>query len=149
MAGADYGCVDSPRLPLLLTAARLIDGTGSPPIQPGAVLIDGGRIVAVGSHLTAPADAERLELPGASILPGLIDLHVHLCDAGLPDATVQDGDPPVLRALRLAEHARHTLVAGVTTVRDLGGRDHIEFDLRRGAQSGLFVIVTPRSSLRP
>lgn len=124
-------------LPLLLTAARLIDGTGSPPIRPGAVLIEGDRVVAVGAHLAAPADAERIDLPGGSILPGLIDLHVHLSDAGLPDATVQDGDPAVLRALRLAEHARRTLAAGVTTVRDLGGRDHLEFDLRRAAEDGL------------
>ena len=78
-------------MPLLLTAARLIDGTGSPPIRPGAVLIEGDRVVAVGAHIAAPADAERIDLPGGSILPGLIDLHVHLSDAGLPDATVQDG----------------------------------------------------------
>ena len=126
----------------MLTAARLIDGTGSPPMQPAALLIDGERIVAVAPHLPVPAGAERLDLPGASILPGLIDLHVHLSDAGLPDATVQDGDPPVARALRLAEHARRTLGAGVTTIRDVGGRDHLEFDLRRASEEGL--LRTPR-----
>ena len=127
---------------LLITAARLIDGTGAVPVQPAALLIEGDRIAAVGSRIAPPADAERLDLPGASILPGLIDLHVHLADAGLPDATVQDDDPPVLRALRLAEHARRTLDAGVTTVRDVGGRDHLEFDLRRASDEGL--LRTPR-----
>ena len=134
--------LDSAPLPLLLTAARLIDGTGAAPIQPGAVLIEGERITAVGARIDPPEGTERLDLPGASILPGLIDMHVHLADAGLPDATVQDDDPPVLRALRLAEHARRTLAAGVTTVRDVGGRDHREFDLRRAADEGL--LRTPR-----
>src|SRR5688572_15230476 len=133
---------DSAPLPLLITAARLIDGTGASPIQPAAVLIDGERIVAAGAHISAPDGTERLDLPAASILPGLIDMHVHLADAGLPDATVQDRDPPVLRALRLAQHARRTLDAGVTTVRDVGGRDHLEFDLRRASDEGL--LRTPR-----
>lgn len=129
-------------MPLLLTAARLIDGTGAAPVQPAALLIDGDRIAAVGPRIAPPDGAESLDIPGASILPGLIDLHVHLADAGLPDATVQDDDPPVLRALRLAEHARRTLDAGVTTVRDVGGRDHLEFDLRRASDEGL--LRTPR-----
>ena len=76
------------------------------------------------------------------MLPGLIDLHVHLSDAGLPDARVQDGDAASLRTLRMADHARRTLAAGVTTVRDVGGRDHLEFGLRRAAAEGL--VRTPR-----
>jgi imidazolonepropionase-like amidohydrolase len=85
----------------------------------------------------AAPGAERLDLRGATLLPGLIDCHVHLSDAGLPDATAQDRDPPSLRVLRMAEHARRTLAAGVTTVRDVGGRDHLEFGLRRAVQEGL------------
>src|SRR5688500_19644640 len=127
---------DSPPVRLLITAARLIDGTGAPPIQPAALLIDGDRIASVGSRITPPEGTERLDLPGASILPGLIDMHVHLADAGLPDATVQDRDPPVLRALRLAQQARRTLDGGVTTVRDVGGRDHLEFGLRSASDEG-------------
>jgi imidazolonepropionase-like amidohydrolase len=60
-----------------------------------------------------------------------------LSDAGLPDATVQDRDPPALRSLRIAEHARQTLAAGFTTVRDVGGRDHLEFGFRRAVAEGL------------
>ncbi|HET8569363.1 MAG TPA: amidohydrolase family protein [Candidatus Limnocylindria bacterium] len=115
---------------LLITAARLIDGTGAPPLAPGAVLVDGDRIVAVGGR-HAPGGAERIDLPGATILPGLIDLHVHLSDEGLPDASVHDDDPPEAWLARMAEHARRTLAAGVTTVRDVGGRYHAEFALRR------------------
>jgi imidazolonepropionase-like amidohydrolase len=78
---------------ILISAGALIDGSGAAPLRPGAVLIEGERIT-----------------------PGLIDCHVHLSDAGLADASVQDRDPPALRVLRMAEHARRTLAAGFTTV---------------------------------
>ncbi|HKY49910.1 MAG TPA: amidohydrolase family protein [Candidatus Limnocylindria bacterium] len=131
--------------PLLISAGSLIDGTGAPALRPGAVLIEADRIRAVGQRVEAGADVARLDFPDATITPGLIDCHVHLSDAGLPDASVQDRDPAALRALRMADHARRTLAAGFTTVRDVGGRDHLEFALRRAAQEGL--IRTPRLML--
>lgn len=121
---------------LQILADRLLDGNGAVH-RPGALLMDGSRVVAVGSSLTAPSGTERVEFRGASILPGLIDCHVHLSDAGLPDASVQDRDPPSLRTLHMAEHARRTIAAGITTVRDVGGRDHLEFGLRRAIGEGL------------
>jgi imidazolonepropionase-like amidohydrolase len=127
---------------ILISAGALIDGTGAPPLRPGAVLIRGDRIHSTGARIAAPPDAIRLDVPDGTITPGLIDCHVHLSDAGLADASVQDRDPPGLRALRMADHARRTLMAGFTTVRDVGGRDHLEFALRRAAQEGL--IQTPR-----
>jgi imidazolonepropionase-like amidohydrolase len=127
---------------VLVSAGALIDGTGASPLRPGAVLIEGDRIRAVGVRIEAPAGAERIEVPNATITPGLIDCHVHLSDAGLADASVQDRDPSALRVLRMADHARRTLTAGFTTVRDAGGRDHLEFALRRAAQEGL--IRAPR-----
>ncbi|MGH2492582.1 MAG: amidohydrolase family protein, partial [Candidatus Limnocylindria bacterium] len=127
---------------VLISAGALIDGSGAAPLRPGAVLIEGDRIRSVGSHIDAPAEVARLDAPDATITPGLIDCHVHLSDAGLADASVQDRDPSGLRVLRMAEHARRTLVAGFTTVRDVGGRDHLEFALRSAAREGL--IRTPR-----
>jgi imidazolonepropionase-like amidohydrolase len=127
---------------ILITAGALIDGSGEAARRPGAVLIEGDRIGAVGTRIDAPTDAERIDLPNATITPGLIDCHIHLSDAGLADASVQDHDPSGLRILRMAEHARRTLMAGFTTVRDAGGRDHLEFALRRAAHEGL--IRTPR-----
>jgi imidazolonepropionase-like amidohydrolase len=123
-------------VPILLTAEVLIDGRGAVH-RPGALLVDGDRIVAVGDRVDTPPGTEHVHFEGATILPGLVDCHVHLSDAGLPDATVQDRDPPALRSLRIAEHARRTLVAGFTTVRDVGGRDHLEFGFRRAVAEGL------------
>jgi imidazolonepropionase-like amidohydrolase len=127
---------------VLITAGALIDGSGAGPLRPGAVLIEDDRIRAVRARIDQPVDAERIDLPNATITPGLIDCHIHLSDAGLADSSVQDRDPSGLRVLRMAQHARKTLMAGFTTVRDAGGRDHLEFALRRAAQEGL--IRTPR-----
>ena len=123
-------------MPILVAADALIDGSGAAQ-RPGALLIEGERIVAVGERASAASGAERVQFEGATILPGLIDCHVHLSDAGLPDATVGDRDPPALRSLRIAEHASRTLEAGFTTVRDVGGRDHLEFGFRRAVAEGL------------
>jgi len=138
----DFALTLSNTRAVLITAGALIDGTGAAALRPGAVLIEGDRIRAVGTRVDAPADVERVEVPDGTITPGLIDCHVHLSDAGLADASVQDRDPSGLRVLRMADHARRTLLAGFTTVRDLGGRDHLEFALRRAAREGL--IRTPR-----
>jgi imidazolonepropionase-like amidohydrolase len=119
---------------ILFTADRLFDGKAL--VRPAAVIVDGDRIAAVGADLES-RNNERLDFAGATILPGLIDCHVHLSDAGLPDASVQDADPPSLRVLRMAGHARRTIEAGFTTVRDVGGRDHLEFGLRRAIEGGL------------
>jgi len=140
--GLDFALTLSNTRAVLITAGALIDGSSAAVLRPGAVLIEGDRIRAVGAHIDPPADAERIDVPNATITPGLIDCHVHLSDAGLADASVQDHDPSGLRVLRMAEHARRTLMAGFTTVRDVGGRDHLEFALRRAAQEGL--IRTPR-----
>ena len=138
----DFALTLSNTRAVLISAGALIDGSGAAPLRPGAVLVDGDRIRAVGTHFDAPANADRIDVPNATITPGLIDCHIHLSDAGLADASVQDHDPSGLRILRMAEHARRTLAAGFTTVRDAGGRDHLEFALRRAAQEGL--IRTPR-----
>jgi len=138
----DFALTLSNTRAVLITAGALIDGSGAGLLRPGAVLVEGDRIRAAGTRIEAPADSERIDLPNATITPGLIDCHVHLSDAGLADASVQDQDPSALRVLRMAEHARRTLTAGFTTVRDAGGRDHLEFALRRAAHEGL--IRTPR-----
>lgn len=131
---------------VLLAADRLIDGTGRPPLQRGAVALEGDRIAAVGTveDLTRryPA-AARLDFPGASLLPGLVDSHVHATfSAGpVPFEDIQN-DTDLLVGLRGAINARDALQAGVTTMRDLGGRDRTTLELRDALTAGL--IPGPR-----
>ncbi len=130
-------------MPLIfVTAARLVDGRGGPPIEPGRVLMEGDLIRAVGAGLEPPAGARRYDFPDATILPGLIDCHVHLADVGTADPKDSADEDDAVRVLRLAQHAASTLRAGVTTVRDVGGRHHLEFGFRRGVESGL--AIAPR-----
>ena len=108
------------------------------------MLIEGNRVVAVGEAARA-GNATQVAFSGATILPGLIDCHVHLVDEGLPDGTARDAEPLAMRTLRTADHARRTVEAGFTSVRDVGGREYIEFSVRMAARAGL--IRAPRMTL--
>jgi imidazolonepropionase-like amidohydrolase len=130
---------DRPRR-IALRAARLFDGIGPELVPDPLVLIDGDGIAAVGPRLPAPADAEVVYLGGATLLPGLIDTHVHLAfDASLDPVGRLAGrdDEQALRAMtRAAQAALH---GGVTTVRDLGDRDYLTLGLRD--QAGLPTVL--------
>ena len=85
----------------------------------------------------------RLDLSGLTLLPGMINCHVHLCLTGDPDPVqLMAAEPVTLTAVRVALHARETLESGVTTVRDLGGRDYAELAVRTAIRQGL--IPGPR-----
>jgi imidazolonepropionase-like amidohydrolase len=137
----------SPHRPtILVTADRLIDGTGRPALEPGAVAIQGDRIAAVGRlEELAPRfpDALRLDFGGATLLPGFVDSHVHATfSAGpVPFNDIQ-ADSALVVGLRGAINARDALQAGVTTMRDLGGRDRTTLALRDALAAGL--IPGPR-----
>jgi imidazolonepropionase-like amidohydrolase len=122
---------------LILAGATLIDGTGTPPAADRSVVVEEGRIVDIVPDARAPA-GRVLRLGGLTLLPGLIDCHVHLCLGAEPDPVrpLAD-DPAALTALKAAIRCRHTVTAGVTTVRDLGGKDHIELALKRAIRDGL------------
>src|SRR5437899_2299831 len=112
---------------LLLTADRLWDGTGAPAMLRPLVRVNAGRIEALETRLLQPATCTgtRIDFPGCTILPGLIDTHVHLVFSALPtnaaiiEQVVGETDEQLFqRALRNAQAA---LRAGITTVRDCGG----------------------------
>src|SRR5215470_5206246 len=123
---------------LVLTGAMLIDGTGAEPVRGRAVVVEGDRITQVVDAARAPR-GRLIDLAGCTLLPGLINCHVHLCFGGEPDpvGAIRD-EPHGLTALKVLRRAQDTLDAGVTTVRDLGGRDYLELAVRRGIAEGLY-----------
>ncbi|HEX8228293.1 MAG TPA: amidohydrolase family protein [Chloroflexia bacterium] len=127
---------------LIITNARLIDGTGSQPRDNVAITVRGGRIEAVraGGEQTGEAGAEGVEVidvGGRTVLPGLINAHVHVTmNAGAdPFAYTQNTKLPTL-LLHSLERCQQMLEAGITTARDLGGYEYIEMALRDAFAAG-------------
>lgn len=123
---------------LAFTHARVIDGRGGS-LDGATVVIRNGRIAAVGPdrRVTVPRGARRITARGMTLLPGLIDCHVHLCLGAEADVnqTLRE-ESPARTLLKAAAFARRTLEAGFTTVRDLGYRNHDIFELIRAIESG-------------
>ena len=124
---------------LLISGSQVLTGEDMPPIQDGGVLIEGGRIKAVGkrTELARESGVEELHLPGASILPGLVDCHEHLVGRGrFSTGTESFDEPAAMWALVFAHYCRETLHRGVTTVRVPGARDGVDLIARRAMQEG-------------
>ena len=121
----------------ILAGAMLIDGSGTPPVTGRAVVVEQGRIAAVVDEREAsPGRVVRLD--GLTLLPGLINCHVHLCFGGEADpAAALLKDPFATTVIKAVLRARQTVEAGVTTVRDLGGRDYAELSVRDAVRAGL------------
>ncbi len=115
----------------------VIDGTGAPARERRTVLVEGGRIAACGAReeVEVPAGAEVVEAPHATLIPGLIDLHVHLAFSGAKERgtfrTEVAGLSYAQMALRAASHALATLRAGFTTLRDVHAPGGVVIDLAR------------------
>ncbi len=128
----------------LIKGRKLIDGMGNA-IEGAAVLIDGDRITAVGrqADVTAGEGVASLDVGDKTIMPGLIDAHVHLVNTGGPfsarDARLASDEQMMILAVKNAFLA---IKAGVTTVRDLGGKGFLTVDLRKAIEDG--VIPGPR-----
>ena len=124
---------------IALRQVRILDGLGHR-LERGTLVIEGARIVAVGSDrdIRPPKGAQRIDGRGLTVLPGLIDCHVHLCLGAEADVVAAvERDSSTLTLLKAAELARRTLQAGFTTVRDVGFRDHAVFALKQAIESGM------------
>ncbi len=124
---------------LLFQDVTVIDGSGREPQASMDVLVKDGHINALQAHGSLSYDEQRTEvyqLRGMILLPGLIDCHVHIMMDGGPQGRVKPEEPLGFCLLRAAYHARCTLEAGITTVRDLGGQAHLEFALREAIAAG-------------
>ncbi|HEU0026020.1 MAG TPA: amidohydrolase family protein [Ktedonobacterales bacterium] len=109
--------------PVAIVGARIIDGSGGDPVENGALLIEGERIAAVGrrDQVHIPRGAVVVEAEGATVLPGLIDCHVHLAGQWGYDLLRGLLTPPSLALLYAVPNCRATLEGGITSVRDAGG----------------------------
>ena len=118
---------------VILRGAALFDGTGEAPRRGVAVVVEGDRIAAVerDGNIAEPASARTIDLGGCTLMPGLIDLHVHV---GFGVHTL--GHHPATVALRAARNVRITLLAGITTLRDVGTLDGIAIALRDAVERG-------------
>ena len=117
--------------------AQVVDGLGRS-FSSGHLVIDDGRINSVGPGLPPDVDpSSHKDLKGKTILPGLIDCHVHLRNDGVADPRAQSvADTDAVAVLRSARNALKSLEGGITTVRDCGSRGFIDFSLRKAAEEG-------------
>jgi imidazolonepropionase-like amidohydrolase len=127
-----------------LKAARVFDGKSNAAVQPGIVVIAGKTIQSVGGAI--PAGAQVIDLGDATLLPGFIDAHTHLTMDFNPDYNGQrllnlTRTIPE-QAIRATVNARKTLMAGFTTVRDVGSANFLDIGLRNSINSG--IVPGPR-----
>ncbi len=136
---------------IVLKGARLFDGKSKALVQNGVVVVQGDKIVNVGSNLSVPDDARVIDLGGATLSPGFMDAHTHLTldySGDFNKRRLNELDLNVSeQAIRATLYARATVEAGFTTVRDLGSRfvasrEFVDVALRNSINKG--VIVGPR-----
>ena len=132
---------------LAFKVGKLIDGAGGV-LEHATLLVQGERIAAVGrqADIAIPEGAQVIDAPNATLMPGMVDAHVHLAYSGIPNkrafrAEGVDMSYPLM-ALRAAAHARATLKAGFTAVRDLNAPGGVIIDLRDAVNAG--YIPGPR-----
>ena len=136
---APLTAADAPRPTLALVGGQVIDGYEGPPIHDGVVLIAGDRIVAVGPRraVTVPSGTTVIETEGMSVLPGLMDMHVHLMLIGHADYEHWDKTyMPRFRTEIMPIAARQLLMAGVTTARELGAPLDDILDVKQRIEKG-------------
>ncbi len=129
---------------IAIKAGRLLDPAGDTVMLKQVILVEDGKITAVGSNLAIPPGAQVIDLPGQTVMPGLVDAHTHLCAS--VDAKWDLGDFWIMalqrragfRAIQGAQHAREMLDAGFTTVRDVGNSgDYLDADLEKAVRFGV------------
>lgn len=125
---------------IVLKAARLFDGVSDRVVSPGLIVVLGDKIRGVGPGAEIPENAEVIDLGDATLLPGFMDAHTHLSMEIPADYRQMQLDnlkkPVAEKALDAAGNARRTLMAGFTTVRDVGAHDFIDVGLRNAIRDG-------------
>ena len=136
----------------VFTHATVLDGTADMEPRPNSTVVvsDEGRITAVGAaeEIVPPANAQEIDLRGAYLAPGLVNLHVHFCGSGKPTSAGAAGDlidkvvgnPIGMWYLRriIKKHAQQQLASGVTTVRSVGDPGFADVDVRDAINAGKY-----------
>lgn len=130
--------------PIVLKAARMFDGHRIS--TPGVVVVSGATILGVGTEAPMPAGAQVMDFGDATLSPGLIDAHTHLSYPSVTDVRqfMLDGLQKTIaeRALIDTVNLKKTLLAGITTARDVGSTDFLDVGLRNAVQAG--IVPGPR-----
>ncbi len=144
LAGAALLAASLVHAKTLLYAGSLIDGRSDTVRQTVTIMVEGDRITSIADGYTAPAQGDTVvDLKNATVMPGLIDCHVHLTGEQSPTSyTERFFMNPADFALRSTVYAKRTLLAGFTTVRDLGASDNLNNSLRDAIAKGW--VVGPR-----
>ena len=142
-------CAAAPALAdtLVLRPERVFDGVNPRPHANWSVLVEGDRITAAGPDVVGPANARVIDLPGVTLMPGMIEGHSHLFLHPYNEALWDDQvlkESLALRTARAVAHAERSLMAGFTTVRDLGteGAGFADVGLKQAVDQG--VVPGPR-----
>ena len=128
---------------MALRAAWVIDATGRRPIADGVVIVRGNRIEAVGprASVTIPGGAETIDLPGQTLMPGLIDTHSHLGNRSMYPSPFggpgQRNAPASEQMIKMVRHARVQLLCGITTLRQCGEPGLTDLVLKRAIAVGV------------
>jgi len=109
----------------VIRAGMLIDGTGAEPVQDATVVIEGSKIEAVGKDIEIPEPVEVIDASGKTVMPGLIDSHLHLAGAKVGSALERIVRPRELSLIKAIHDARDCLAAGFTTAKDCGGMNAV------------------------
>jgi imidazolonepropionase-like amidohydrolase len=124
-------------------AVHVFDGTSEGVVEDGAVVVEDGQIASVGLARALPPNTETVDLGDVTLMPGLVDAHVHLVwDASAEPHEVVERESRALTVLRCAKNAALHLRAGVTTVRDVGSTDGLAVEIGRAVELG--ILSGPR-----
>lgn len=127
-----------------LKGGTLIDGTGNAPLSNAVIVIKGERIETVGGldATTFPEDAKIIDTDGKTIMPGLIDAHLHLAGIRSMNPLIYLSEPTALRGMRMVMDAWKLLDSGFTTIRDCGNSKNLSLHLKKVIDDG--SIIGPR-----
>jgi imidazolonepropionase-like amidohydrolase len=128
---------------LVIIGARLIDGTGSPPVVDAVIVIRNGTFASVGTNgeVPVPKNAELIDVEGKTVIPGLIDAHVHFMYPPTQVEFLLRND--AIDAFRAAHYLHRQLMGGITTVRDVSAVGNVATMAKKAFEEGLFVGSRP------